>query len=238
MLVCALFLWATMFGQENPAPGSGVKDRVNELGKNGSRYVAAENFEVAGLEVFGNQPRYDVTKPETLNGWQLTTAGQLGLDKVDGWNEVDGFAAKVRLNPNEPVRYLGNMFYLDNCQWYIGGKWVAFKNRFRPIVPPTPDAPVVQVVELKLTPAPAEVALVALPPALSMPVAPTPVVFQPEKRHKFPIPCFPREKGWYGIGLPVVSCAGLVFGGLGAAGFWSNTLTKLPGIPAGAGILP
>jgi hypothetical protein len=105
-----------------------------------------------------------------------------------------------------------------------------------PEVAPAPTT--VQVVELTLTPAPAEVALTALPAALPLPVAPNPVVFEPEKRHKFPIPCFPREKGWYGIGIPVVSCAALVFGGLGAAGFWGSAVTKLPGIPMGAGILP
>ncbi len=33
-----------------------------------------------------------------------------------------------------------------------------------------------------------------------------------KKRHKVPIPCFPREKSLYGIGLPILECAAIVGG--------------------------
>jgi hypothetical protein len=76
-----------------------------------------------------------------LNGFQLSTAGQLGLSDV--WNEVGkGVAARVILRPTEQVLYMGNRFYLTNCRWMNGGKWVEFKNRIKPVsLPPAPPPP-------------------------------------------------------------------------------------------------
>jgi len=38
------------------------------------------------------------------------------------------------------------------------------------------------------------------------------VILDYEKRRKFPIPCWPREKGWYGTGIPILSCAAIAAG--------------------------
>lgn len=49
---------------------------------------------------------------------------------------------------------------------------------------------------------------------ISIPVEVTFEIPDFPRGHKFPIPCFPRERGWYGIGLPIAECAVI------AAGAW------------------
>ena len=46
------------------------------------------------------------------------------------------------------------------------------------------------------------------------PALPAPVLITVEKKkgRKFPIPCIPREKTWFGIGVPVLECAAIVGG--------------------------
>lgn len=161
----ALLFFAPCFAQ-----GQVTEQVVNEMGKNGERYRAVQPFEKTDWTIFAGQPRYNPATPEMLNGYQKSTAGERGISEV--WNEVgDGVAVKVALAPNEVVLYSGDSYYLDNCRWFIGGKWTEFKNRIKPISPPPPPVAVVPPpppppaeVEVSLPPPPETVELVELPP--------------------------------------------------------------------------
>lgn len=140
-IMLAFFLGALTIFAQNAAPASGVfftAERVNNLGR--GRYTAALSFETATWEVFGSQPRFDPENPGMLSGYQASTAAALGIS--EGWNEIgNDVAARVVLRSDEPVLFMGDQYYLMNCKWFMGGKWVPFNNRFRPIVPPTASAP-------------------------------------------------------------------------------------------------
>jgi hypothetical protein len=160
--IALLLVFAPCFAQ-----GQITEKTVNEMGKNGQRYVAVQPFVETDWSVFGSQPRYDPNYPEMLNGFQKSTAGELGISEV--LDEVgNDEAAPVRLVRSEVVLYKGNQFYLDNCRWFINGQWVGFKNRIKPITPPpgpTPTpTPCPTVTEVKLPPPPEEVPLTELPP--------------------------------------------------------------------------
>ncbi len=74
-----------------------------------------------------------------------------------------------------------------------------------------------------------------LGPALSYEVV---LEYLEKKGHKFPIPCFPREKGWYGTGLPILECAAI---GAGLWYFWpvaEAVLIKPPTIVHSIALVP
>lgn len=110
--------------------------KVNQMGARDNRYRAADDFRISDYSVFGNQPQYNLN-PEMLSGYGLATAGELRITKA--WNELpNNRSVLVELNPNARVRYLGNLYYLDDCQWFVGGKWVQFYNRLKPVEVPAP----------------------------------------------------------------------------------------------------
>ena len=100
-----------------------------------STVFAQETGMVTDWSVFGSQPRYDIRNPGMLSGYSLSTAAELGIS--EGWNETaTNKAEKVTLQPGRRVLNFGEYYYLDDCRWLIGGQWVPFKNRFKPIRPP------------------------------------------------------------------------------------------------------
>ena len=89
----------------------------------------------ADWSVFGSQPRYKVNNPGMLSSCSLSRATELELSL--GWNERATNVAELEiLEPGRHVWKCGSNYYLDDCQWLIGGKMVPFKNRFKPIKPP------------------------------------------------------------------------------------------------------
>jgi|GEM_PF-4417992 len=81
-----------------------------------------------------------------------------------------------------------------------------------PAPAPVPPAPPAEP-EVTLPPAEPPVEIEDLPPAPDWPEARQfQVVLTWDKGRKFPIPCWPREKGWYGTGIPIISCAAIVTG--------------------------
>lgn len=202
MVIAVMAMSVPVFGQV-------ARETVERIGGDGARYHAAEDFMVSDWLVFLGQAKYE--NEQQFDGYALSTAGALGL--TIGWNEMPGnVSVLVALNPNEPIRYLGTQYWLDNCK--VGGK--PYKNRFMPVevevVRETRiDTPFVP--EIHLEARAQKVLLIDFPEAETglIPQAVLVVIDWP-KGHKFPIPCFPREKGWYGIGLPVLECAGIIGG--------------------------
>ena len=91
-------------------------------------------------------------------------------------------------------------------------------------IPPTPTPPAPPQITcncppIQLPTPPPDILLSAVPPPLQLPPEEHySYIIVVDKGHKFPIPCIPREKGWYGIGLPIVECAALGFGAYEAFG--------------------
>ena len=90
-----------------------------------------------------------------------------------------------------------------------------------PVPPPPPPPPAPAPVpepeppaeEVTLPPAQPPVELNELPPPPDWPeFGQYQVTLTWDKGRKFPIPCWPREKGWYGTGIPIASCIGIGLG--------------------------
>ena len=125
-------------GESKPSAASITAAKVNEMGTRDNRYRAADDFKVSDYSEFGSQPQYNL-KPEMLSGYGLSTAEELKI--AEGWNEMpNNISVLVRLNASAKVRHLGGRYYLDDCQWFIGGKWVQFYNRFKPVEVPASKA--------------------------------------------------------------------------------------------------
>jgi hypothetical protein len=151
--------------------------------------------------------RYVFTGEEILTGMQYCVEGRHSLtDDKHTYRVPAGTIGWLAVDDLEVV--LEECVNMAHCDWCFPD-FPASTILEEP--PPTP-APMPVVELLTYEPAEPAVQLNELPPALERPVAPIPIAFVPDKEHKFPIPCWPREKGWYGTGIPILSCVAIAAG--------------------------
>ena len=159
------------------------------------------------LKKLGKLQRYVFSGAERLT--EMAFCGATGgIDRVHvyavpagtvGWLKPDGSGRIV----------------LEECVNDALCKGCELPKPFVPSAPPPVEAPP-PTPAVMLLPPPEPVALNDLPPAPAPWQQPEiSVELLWEIGRKFPIPCYPRERGWYGTGLPIAECAAV-----GAIAWW------------------